>query len=136
MVVWPKKRVFLSFRVEDKQQVQGLRLMAANDKFDIEFFDESVRTPIESTNQEYVRRKIREKINRTTVTVCMISPDTHTSAWVEWELLESFDKGNTVIAMALKGVDSAVLPRPIKERNLTFHAWDADHLAKLIDEAP
>jgi hypothetical protein len=129
----PWKRVFLSFRAEDKQQVQGLRLMAANDKFDIEFFDESVSTPIDSTNREYIRRKIREKINRTTVTVCLISPETHTSTWVEWELQESFDKENTVIAMALKSVDSAILPPSIKSRNLTFHAWDPNHLARLIE---
>lgn len=131
-----KKRVFLSFKAEDKQQVQGLRLMAANDKFDIEFFDESVRAPIDSANRDYIRRKIREKINRTSVTVCLIGPDTHTSNWVEWELEESFDKGNTVIAMALKGVDRATLPAPIKTHNLKFHAWDPNHLATLIEDAP
>ena len=131
-----KKRVFLSFKAEDKQQVQGLRLMAANDKFDIEFFDESVRTPIDSTNRDYIRRKIREKINRTSVTVCLIGPDTHKSVWVDWELEESFDKGNTVIAMALKGVDRANLPASIKAHNLTFYGWDSDNLANLIEAAP
>lgn len=130
-----KKRVFLSFKAEDRQQVQGLRLMAANDKFDIEFFDESVRVAIDSNNAEYVRRKIREKINRTSVTICMIGTETHASKWVEWELEESFNKGNTVITMALKGIDSAVLPAPIRARSLTFHAWDADELAKLVDAA-
>ncbi len=131
-----KKRVFLSFKAEDKQQVQGLRLMAANDKFDIEFFDESVRTPIDSNNQEYIRRKIREKINRTSITVCLIGTETYTSDWVNWELQESFDKGNTVVAMALKGVTSAILPAPIKRNNVTFHGWDPDLLARLIDNAP
>ena len=129
------KRVFLSFKAEDRQQVQGLRLMAANDKFDVEFFDESVRVAIDSNNAEYVRRKIREKINRTSVTICMIGSETHTSKWVNWELEESFDKGSTVIAMALKGIDRAVLPAPIKSRNLTFYGWDPDNLAKLVDAA-
>ena len=131
-----KKRVFLSFKAEDKQQVQGLRLMAANDKFDIEFFDESVSTPIDSNNQEYIRRKIREKINRTSVTVCLIGTETYTSDWVNWELQESFDKGNTVIVMALKGVTKAILPALIKKNNVTFHGWDPDHLAQRIDNSP
>ena len=65
------KLVFLSFKAEDKQKVQGLRLLAANPKFDIEFFDESVRTGIRSKNETYVRQKIREKINRTSITVCL-----------------------------------------------------------------
>ncbi len=41
------KRVFISFRAEDRQQVDGLRLLAANPNFEIEFYDESVRSPIE-----------------------------------------------------------------------------------------
>lgn len=63
------KRVFISFRVEDRPQINGLRLLAANPKFDIEFYDESVRTEIKSQNAAYIRSKIREKINRTSVTL-------------------------------------------------------------------
>ena len=33
------KHVFLSFRAEDKAQVNGLRLLSANDAFDVEFYD-------------------------------------------------------------------------------------------------
>lgn len=78
-----KKRVFLSFIAEDKDRVQGLRLLAKNPNFDIEFYDESVRTPFDSQNSEYIKRQIREKINRTSVTVCLISEDTHKSKWVD-----------------------------------------------------
>ena len=130
-----KKRGFISFKAEDKQQVQGLRLLAANPDFDIEFFDESVRREIRSNDNAYVRRKIREKISRSSITICMIGKNTHKSDWVTWELEESFDKGNTVIAMALKGIDEAVLPKPIKDRSLTFHAWDYEKLFKLIQNA-
>jgi hypothetical protein len=127
-----KKRVFLSFIAEDKNRVQGLRLLAKNPNFDIEFYDESVRTPFDSQNAEYIKRQIREKISRTSVTVCLISEDTHKSKWVDWELSVSDEKGNKIIAMALKGVDRAVLPRLIKEKQLTFHSWDVDKLASLI----
>ena len=57
------------------------------------------------------------------------------STWVNWELEEGFDKSNAVIAMALKGIERAVLPAPIKSRNLTFCGWDPDKLAKLVDAA-
>jgi hypothetical protein len=127
-----KKRVFLSFIAEDKDHVQGLRLLAKNPNFDIEFYDESVRTPFDSNDAEYIRRQIREKINRTTVTVCLIGEQTHNSRWVDWELRVSDEKGNKIIAMALKGVERAVLPSLIKEKGLTFYSWDVDKLASLI----
>src|SRR5579863_9999891 len=113
------KRVFISFRAENRQQVNGLRLLAANDNFDIEFYDESVRTPYESNDPTYIRSKIRERINRTSVTVCMVSPQTHTSSWVNWELEESIDKGNTLIAMGFPdGPTSLVLPEPLRRSKI------------------
>lgn len=130
-----KKRVFLSFLGEDKQQVQGLRLLAANPDYDLEFYDESVCVAIDSKDADYVKIVIREKISRTSVTVCLISKDTHTSAWVDWELEESDEKENTIIAMALKGIDSAILPKLIREKKLPFNAWDPEQLGKLIEAA-
>lgn len=128
----PQKRVFMSFVSEDKQRVQGLRLLAANPDFDLEFYDESLQTPINSSNAEYVKSRIREKINRTSITVCLISESTHTSNWVDWELQVSHEKGNAIIAMALKDVERAVLPKLIKQLGLTFYAWDPAHLQRLI----
>jgi len=130
-----KKRVFLSFIAEDKNRVQGLRLLASNPNFDIEFYDESVRSPINSTNADYIKQCIREKIARTTVTVCLISEDTHKSNWVDWELEESDKKGKTIIVMALKGVNRAILPKLIKDKGLTFYPWDPAKLARLIEGA-
>lgn len=131
------KRVFLSFRAEDRMQVNGLRLLAANPKFDIEFYDESVRVPVDSGNVAYIRSKIREKISRTSVTVCLLNSLTYTSDWVAWELEESFDKENTVILMGLPGAPGQlVLPEPARRRHMKWWLWDPNHLQQLIDAAP
>ncbi len=130
-----KKRVFLSFKREDLQQVQGLRLLSATPAYDLEFYDESVRGAINSENADYIKRKIREKINRTSVTVCLIGKNTHKSEWVNWELQESHGKENTIIAMALKGVDKAALPKLIKAEKIGFWEWDPEYLSRLINEA-
>ena len=37
------KRVFLSFKMEDKKQVDGIRLLSWNENVGLEFYDESVR---------------------------------------------------------------------------------------------
>jgi len=132
----PKKRVFISFRIEDRSKVNGLRLLAANDTFDIEFYDESVRIEIKSENANYVKSKILEKINRTSVTVCMVSDQTYTSQWVDWELEKSYAKGNTVIYMGFKdGPDRLTLPTPGRDRNAKWYSWDHNQLYKLIRDA-
>jgi hypothetical protein len=131
------KRVFISFRAEDKPQINGLRLLAAHPDFDIEFYDESVRTEIKSENADYIRRKIKEKINRTSVTVCMVSALTHTSTWVAWELEESIDKGNEIICMGLpNGPNRLTLPEPARRLKLPWYLWSHNELGRLIAAAP
>ena len=39
-------RLFISFKAENKPNVDGLRLLAKNPNYDLEFYDESVRAPI------------------------------------------------------------------------------------------
>ena len=130
------KRVFLSFIVEDEDHVRGVRLLASSPKYsNLEFYDESVTVAYDSSDAEYIRSKIRGKLDRASVTVCLISETTHNSDWVAWELRESIDRRMTVIAMAVKGVNRAVLPKPIKDAGLTFHPWDSDRLGKLIADA-
>jgi hypothetical protein len=53
---------------------------------------------------------------------------------VDWELEESYKEGNKIIAMALKGVQRAVLPRLIRELGIPFYAWDPELLNRLIQE--
>jgi hypothetical protein len=130
-----KKRVFISFINEDRSRVDGLRLLAANPSYDLEFYDESVRVPVDSLNAEYVKRIIREKISRTSVTVCLIGEMTYTSRWVDWELEESEKKENIIIPMALKGVERATLPALVFKKKLAFYVWDPAHLGALISQA-
>jgi hypothetical protein len=129
------KRVFISFRHEDKPQVNGLRLLAANDKFNIEFYDESLGKAIDSEDAKYIKTKIKEKIDRTSVTVCMISALTHTSKWVDWELETSFAKGNKLIFMGFKGGPAQLtVPELGRRLKLDWWAWDHDLLAEMINQ--
>ena len=128
------KRVFLSFDSEDIQQVRGLKLLAANPKYDLEFYDESLATAIDSKDAEYIKRKISDKITRASITVCLIGAKTHQSGWVDWEIAKSIEAGNEIIVMALKGIDRATLPKLIKEKGLAFHSWDPEYLGTLIGD--
>lgn len=129
-----KKRVFLSFASEDLDHVRGLRLLKDNPDFELEFYDESIKESIDSHNADYIKRVIREQIKRASVTVCLISETTHQSRWVDWELVTSDEEEKTIIAMAIKGVENAILPKFIKEKNLDFWSWDPEYLAKLINK--
>lgn len=128
------KRVFLSYAYEDIQQVKGLKLLLANPNYDLDFYDESLGEAVDSQNAEYIKTVIGEKIKRSSVTVCLIGKETYKSKWVDWELSKSEKEGNKIIAMALKGIDNAVVPTLIKEKKLNFYPWNPKNLGDLIGD--
>jgi MTH538 TIR-like domain (DUF1863) len=126
------KRVFLSFKAEDRKKVDGVRLLAWSNNHELEFYDESVRVEIKSKDEAYISRVIREKIERASITICFLSEDTHTSEWVNWEISISRKLNRRVILMGLpNGPDRLVLPEAAK--GLDWYSWDMDQLARLID---
>lgn len=125
------KRVFISFKMENKAQVDGVRLMAWNRHLALDFYDESVRIPYRSENAAYIRSRIREKIRRSSVTLGLLKENTHRSEWVDWELQASIEEGNRIVLMGLPGhPPRLVLPKAVA--HLKWHAWDHEQLHTLI----
>jgi hypothetical protein len=98
-----KRRLFLSFHAEDRAQVQGFRLMSKNKNVDLEFYDASVRIPIESDNGAYIRQQIRKQIHRVSVLVCLIGNGTAWREWVDWEIATAREMHKGLCGVRLKG---------------------------------
>jgi hypothetical protein len=94
-----KRNVFISFATEDMDEVNLLRGQAKNQKSDIEFNDHSVREPYDSDKAEYIKRKIAERIDRTSTTVVFLSANTAQSKWVRWEVEKSVEMGKKVLCV-------------------------------------
>ncbi len=105
-----KRRVFLSFHMEDRPQVQGFRLMASNPRLDIEFYDGSLQEPVDSERSSYVRTAIREKIQRASVVICLIGNGTAWRDWVDWELRTAPELGKGICGVRLKDSRGHVPP--------------------------
>jgi len=97
-----KRRIFLSFHMDDRPQVQGFRLMASNPKLDIEFYDGSLQESVNSEQNSYVRGVIRENIQRCSVVVCLIGNGTSSRDWVDWELRTTYEMGKGICGVRLK----------------------------------
>ncbi len=130
-----KRRVFISFKAEDLDLVRGLRLMARNPNYDLEFYDESVRVPINSVQASYIKTRIRDKLSRSGVVLCLVNTDTHTSNWVAWELESAIELKKPIVAMAAKGVSRATLPEPIRGKGVVFYTWAPGSLGSYLNAA-
>ena len=128
------KRVFLCFADEDAKKVEKLISLLRSPDYELDFYEGPLDLDFDVEGAETVRRAIGEKIAKCNIAVCLIGENTHKSKWVNSQLLKNRNKGNRIIAMALKEVQDAVLPVVIKEEFLTFYPWDPQKLKTLITE--
>jgi hypothetical protein len=118
-----RKNVFISFAYEDVDHVNLLRGQAKNENTDIEFNDLSVKEPFDSQRGEYIRQKLRERINQSSTTVVYLSNDTAQSKWVKWEVEKSIELGKSVIATHSGDRPQGPLPEFIKDNKIKVVPW-------------
>lgn len=129
------RHVFISFDHEDMDEVNLLRGQAKNDKQDLQFDDHSVKEPYDSENADYIKRSIREKIDRCSVTVVYLSEKTASSKWVNWEIEESLKRGKGVIGVYNGDAPPARVPSAFQQNGCKAVKWEHAALTKAIEDA-
>lgn len=118
-----KKNVFISFAAEDLDEVNLLRAHAVSEKSNIEFKDYSVKEPYDSERADYIKQKLRERINHTSTTVVYLSENTAKSDWVKYEVDKSVELGKRVIAIHAGNKPPSKLPSWVKDLGVKVVPW-------------
>ena len=130
-----RRNVFISFVMEDQDEVNLLRGQARNENSNLEFNDWSLTAPFDSSRADYIKQGIRERISQSSVTLVYLSRNTAKSKWVDWEIRESVRLGKGVVAV-YKGDDPPkVLPRAIAENagKVKLTSWKQERIADAIE---
>ena len=122
------RNVFISFHVEDEAQVNLLRSQGKNEDFSMEFRDYSVKEPFD----ENWKKNCSERISQTSLTVCMIGPQTASRPAVIWELEESYRQGKKVVGVRIYKDRDDPIPEPLLRHNAPIIAWKRDEINQHI----
>jgi len=114
-----KRNVFISFSMDDQREVNLLRAHAKNEDSDIEFNDHSVRVPYNSERANYIRERITERIQRSSVTVVHLTDSALKSDWVKWEVQKSRELGKRIVLAHPAGGGVANLPEWLRGAKVT-----------------
>ena len=120
---------------EYKNLVDLFRGQAKNKDSDLDFIDVSLRVPFNSENAEYIKRGIRERIKRSSVTIVLIGETSHESEWIDWEVRESLRLGKGVIAVKLESDSGLKIPRALIDNGITPLPWDHEKISDAIHKA-
>jgi hypothetical protein len=124
-------RAFLSFVVEDISLVNFFRGQAKNENNDIEFDDYSVKEPINSRNEDYIKSEITNKIKLSTMTICLYGPTTYLSEWVNWELNKTLEMGKPIMGVWLY-TDGKIKYFPAPLANWPRVEWNANKIVQAM----
>ena len=127
--------VFISFSAEDMNEVNLLRGQAKNENSDLAFDDYSVKKAYNSEDADYIKRQIRDKIDKASVTVVFLSPKAATSEWVNWEIAESIKRGKGVVGVYAGSSAPAAVPSAFRENCCKAVPWKHDDLNRAITDA-
>lgn len=118
-----KRNVFISFAHEDMGEVNLLRGQAKNENSPIEFNDWSVSEPYNSERAEYIKQRISERIQQSSVTVVYVTPQAATSEWVAWEIKRSLELGKKVIGVFKGDQRPATNFKAVRDNGIKMVPW-------------
>jgi len=124
------KRVFFSFHYQDvidfRANVVRNHWMTKPDREAAGFFDASIWETAKKTGSMAVKRLINSGLEGTSVTCVLIGSQTYARPWVRYEILKSFRKGNSILAIhinPIRGKDQMSKPKgpnPLSYVGVTF----------------
>jgi hypothetical protein len=98
-----RKKVFISFDYDNDRHYKNLLLAwDANNEFDFELYDGSLKDAIDSTNAVYIKSQIRPKIKDATHFLCLVGKESAKSQWIEWEIERGVEYKKRLIGVKIE----------------------------------
>lgn len=130
-----RRNVFISFSNDDMDEINLMRGQAKNEGLELEFSDHSVKKAYNSEQDEYIKRRIRDRIERASVTLVYLSASSMKSDWVKWEVEQSKKMGKGILAVYKGDQPPANIPNHIKDSVSSVVQWNHASMAKAIEDA-
>src|SRR5947208_16536629 len=95
-----KKRIFISYDYENDAKYKNMLLAwDKNKEFDFEFYDGSLKEPINSTDAAYIKGKIKPLIEKASHLLCIVGTACGNNKWIAWEVETAAELKKKLIAV-------------------------------------
>ncbi len=124
-----RKRVFISFAIEDVKYRDYLVEQARKNNSPFDFIDMSVK---KKWNENEWKQKCRTKIKRSHGVIALLSKNTHKAGGARWEIKCAREEGVKLIGMHIKKNDKGAIPPELKGKRVI--EWNWENLEKFINQ--
>lgn len=116
-----RKRIFISFAIEDVRYRDFLKAQARNDKSPFDFIDMSVKKP---WNNEEWQAKCKSKIRRCHGVIVLLSSNTYHSSGARWEIKCAKEERIPIIGMHIKKNNKSSVPPELYRTKVIEWSWN------------
>ena len=117
-------RTFVGFSSSDIHYYRLMQAWKKNENIDFNFTDCQLTSELNSENEDYIKRKCRERINMAGKYALLIGEDTKSKhKYVRWEAEIAIEKDCTIIGVNLNGskfMETATCPPIIRDIGAMF----------------
>ena len=134
-----RRHVFISHHHNDDAEVNNLTDLLSRKGYDIR--NSSIRAKPANQRRleqglvkdETIRRLLRMKISWAGVVVVLIGKETHSRAWVNWEIEQANTQGKRIVGIYVRGGTEADIPPALESYADDIVAWNSDSIIAAID---
>jgi hypothetical protein len=124
-----RKRVFISFAIEDVVYRDYLVNQARKKHSPFDFIDMSVK---KEWKQKEWRDRCRAKIKRCDGVIALLSKNTHKANGARWEIKCAREEGVKITGMHIKKNDKGAIPTELQGEKVILWSWN--NLEKFINQ--
>lgn len=127
------KNVFISHVHEDDVVVRGLKDLLASNNFEIRDSSIDSSKPNEATDENYIKSEILgPRIRWAGAMIVLISPDTHRSEWVDWEIEYAHKEDKRIVGVWVRGGQESDVPKNLDLYADAMVGWQAERVMDAI----
>lgn len=128
------KNVFVSHVHEDDSVLPELKDLLSRRGYEIRDSSIDSSRPNEAKDPDYIKSQIlAPRIQWAGCIIVLISPDTHTSDWVDWEIEYAAKQGKRVIGVFVRGAQDSDVPRNLDVYADDVHGWSGPSIIDAIE---
>jgi len=127
------KNLFVSHVHEDDHLLQDLKDMFVRNGYDVRDGSIDSSKPNDANNEEYIKYQIlAPRISWAGTMVVLISPKTHESPWVNWEIEYAAKENKRIIGVWVPGGQDSDIPESFHQYGEALVAWSPDGVMNAV----
>jgi hypothetical protein len=129
-------RTFIGFSSTDRHMYELMGAWKKNTRIDFDFADCQLGKAINSEDEDYIKRRCRERIDMAGTFAVLIGRDTRSKhKYVRWEIQVAIEKGCKLIGINLdgaRGVNSILCPPVLRDVGAIFVPYSPGIIAHAL----